>query len=132
MSEVQSKGTVLLIDNNEKQNNSNRQALEFRLFKVYTATTYSEARGMIYDLKPDIILMEAELPDGDGFSFCEEVDGTTTASIIFLTSKSDHADEMKGIKLGAYDYIKKPFYKDLMVARVEAVMRRRKRSVGGW
>jgi len=125
-------GTVLMVENDRRTINANRRALEFRRFMVYTATTYNEAHNMIHDLQPDIILMEAELPDGDGFSFCEEVYGTTTASIIFLTFKSDKTDEIKGLKLGAYDYIKKPFNKDLMVARVEAVMRWRKRSVGRW
>ena len=129
---MDSSGTVLMVENDSRTINANRKALEFRRFKVHTATTYSEAHGMIYDLRPDIILMEAELPDGDGFSFCNEIYGTTTASIVFLTVKADLADEMKGLTLGAFDYIKKPFNRDLMVTRVEAVMRRRKRSAGGW
>jgi len=125
---MDSSGVILMVENDRRIANSNRRALEFRRFTVYTATTYSEAHGMVYDLQPDIILMEAALPDGDGFSFCKEISSTTAVSIVFLTAKSNLADELKGLTLGAYDYIKKPFNRDLMVTRVEAVMRRRKRS----
>jgi len=90
-----------------------------------TATSYSEARTILNEAEPDIIIMEVILPDGNGFNFCTEISSRTGASIVFLTVKSDKKDMIRGIKLGCDEYIQKPFCKDVMIARIEAVMRRR-------
>ena len=121
-------GVILLVDNDVRLNKENRRALEFRRFTVHTVGSYEEADNLLFDLRPDIIMMEAVLPDGDGFAFCEKIYGTTSASIIFLTVKSDTDDMVRGFKSGGNEYITKPVYRDLMVARVENIMRRRHRE----
>jgi DNA-binding response OmpR family regulator len=120
-------GVILLVDDDVRLNNSNRRALEFRRFTVHTATSFTEANRLLFELNPDIIMMEAILPDGDGFDFCTRIYGTTTASIIFLTAKTSADDVVRGIKTGGDEYIEKPCYRDIMIARVENVMRHRKR-----
>ena len=93
-------GTVLLIDNDSDQNISNRGVLERERYTVHTATAYAQARALIQEANPDIIVMEAELPDGDGFAFCQEIRSQTTAFILFLTSKTGSNYSSMGFKVG--------------------------------
>ena len=120
-------GTVMLIDNDPYQNNAMRYEFKLQGYSVLTATSFGEARAMLEDNEPDLILMEADLPDGDGFDFYKEIRGRTSASIIFLTVKSDNKDMVRGLKMGVDEYIMKPFDKDVMLARVEVVMKLRKK-----
>jgi DNA-binding response OmpR family regulator len=74
-------------------------------------------------------LLDVNLPDGDGFSFCKEITATCNAHIIFLTAKSEHEDMLKGLTTGGDDYICKPFHMAELLARVESAMRRRNKSI---
>jgi DNA-binding response OmpR family regulator len=120
---MENNGTILLVDNDFYLNNTNQNEFYRRGYVVLTATSYNEARTILNESKPDIIITEIVLPDGNGFSFFSEI--STEASIVFLTILSDKKDMIKGIKLGCDEYIQKPFCKDVMIARVEAIMRRR-------
>ena len=122
---MENKGTILLVDDDFYLNNTNQNEFYRRGYSVLTATSYSEARTILNESEPDIIIMEVVLPDGNGFNFCNEIISRTEASIVFLTVKSDKKDMIKGIKLGCDEYIQKPFCKNVMIARVEAIMRRR-------
>jgi DNA-binding response OmpR family regulator len=122
---MKNKGTILLVDNDLYLNNISQNEFYRRDYAVLTATTYRDARQILNKTEPDVIIMEMALPDGNGLEFFEEITGQTTASVIFLTSQSACCDMISGIKLGCDEYISKPFSKDVMVARVEAVMRRR-------
>jgi len=122
---MENKGTILLVDDDFYLNNTNQNEFYRRGYSVLTATSYSEARTILSESEPDIIIMEVVLPDGNGFNFCNEIINHTRASIVFLTVKSDKNDMIRGIKLGCEEYIQKPFSKDVMVARIEAIMRRR-------
>jgi DNA-binding response OmpR family regulator len=122
---MENKGTILLVDDDFYLNNTNQNEFYRRGYSVLTATSYGEARTILSEAEPDIIIMEVALPDGNGFSFCTEITSRTEASIVFLTAKSDKEDIIEGLKLGCAEYIQKPFSKDVMVARIEAVMRRR-------
>lgn len=122
---MENKGTILLVDDDFYLNNANQNEFYRRGYVVLTATSYSEARTILNKAEPDIIIMEATLPDGSGFSFCHEISCHTGASIVFLTIKSDKKDMIKGIRLGCDEYIQKPFSKEVMIARIEAIMRRR-------
>ena len=121
-----SNGTILLIDSDSSQNISNRGALERRRYTVYTATAIAEARRILGRLKPDMIVMEAALPDGDGFAFCREIRGQTSAYILFLTCKGDSEDTKLGFSAGGDMVMTKPFLMPELMARVEAAMGRRR------
>ena len=118
------KGTVLIIDNDLNQNISIRGALERQRYKVHSATNYSEGRRMIHEALPDVIVMEAVLPDGDGFVFCQEIRGQTTAYILFLTSRVGNEESLEGLRCGGDMYIAKPFHMPELVVRVDTAMRR--------
>jgi DNA-binding response OmpR family regulator len=119
------KRTVLLVEDNEALNEGNRRALEAAGYNVMAARSLREARECLARRDPDIILLDILLPDGNGITFCEEIRPLTIAHIIFLTSRKEHEDQLRGMSCGGDDYITKPFKLDLMLARVSSAMRRR-------
>jgi DNA-binding response OmpR family regulator len=119
------KRTVLLVEDNEALNEGNRRALLAAGYDVMAARTLKEARECLARGDPDVILLDILLPDGNGMDFCEEIRPAATAHIIFLTSRKEHEDQLRGMSLGGDDYITTPFKLDLMLARVSSAMRRR-------
>ena len=124
-SQLQNRGTILLVEDNKKLNDANARALKLMGYDVHTALTLSEARDVFAQIIPDIILLDVMLPDGDGFSFCEEIRDKTQAHILFLTAKTEHEDMVKGLKTGGDDYITKPFHPEALMTKIDAAMRRR-------
>jgi DNA-binding response OmpR family regulator len=121
-------GVVLLVEDNEKLNAANARALRLRGFETHTELTLGEARAALCVLKPDVILLDVTLPDGDGFDFCAEIKDSVDAHILFLTAKTEYADRVRGLSGGGDDYITKPFHPEELMARIESAMRRRSRS----
>ena len=74
--------------------------------------------------KPDLMILDVMLPDGDGFSLMEQLRTFTDVPVIFLTAKDEAADKLAGLGLGADDYISKPFMPQELLLRVYAVLRR--------
>ena len=86
---------------------------------VLTAASVKEAVMVAKQEKPDLMILDVMLPDGDGFSLMEQLRTFTDVPVIFLTAKDEAADKLAGLGLGADDYISKPF-----MPRVYAVLRR--------
>ena len=122
---LENHGVILLVEDDIDLNNANRRALELRRHTVHTAMTLAQARRLLDETEPDIILLDVMLPDGSGFAFCHEIRRRTQAHILFLTAKSEHEDLVRGLATGGDDYITKPFHARELLARVEAAMRRR-------
>ncbi|MDR2108266.1 MAG: response regulator transcription factor [Coriobacteriales bacterium] len=120
------KGNILLVEDNADLNRANRRLLALQGYTVRVALTAAEARRQLAVLEPDVILLDVMLPDDDGFCLCDEIRRTTSAHIIFLTAKTEHADLVRGLACGGDDYIMKPFHHDELLARVEAAIRRRR------
>ncbi len=119
------RGKVLLVEDNAELNANNSRALKMMGYDVHPALTLAAAREYLAGTDPDIILLDVMLPDGDGMDFSGEIRGATRAHILFLTAKTEQADILRGLALGGDDYITKPFHPKELLARVEAVMRRR-------
>jgi DNA-binding response OmpR family regulator len=116
--------TVLLVEDNPKLNEINRRALEKAGCAVLTALTLHEARAYMAQNAPDVILLDVMLPDGDGINFCGEIRDATDAHILFLTSKTEYENRVRGLETGGDDYITKPYKLEEMLARVNAALRR--------
>jgi DNA-binding response OmpR family regulator len=120
------KGVVLLVEDNVQLNTANSRALRLHGYETHTAQTLSGARGLLSQMEPDVILLDVMLPDGDGVDFCAEIRGKTQAHILFLTAKTAGGDRVRGLLTGGDDYIMKPFHPAELMARIAAVMRRRR------
>jgi len=123
---MNNQGKVLLVEDNRNLNTANLRALKMRGYSVLAALTLEEARKHLMNNNPDVILLDVVLPDGNGFDFCSEIRENTNAHILFLTSRTEHEDRVKGLLTGGDDYITKPYHPEEMLARVAAAMRRRK------
>ena len=94
-------------------------------------TSAQEAIRYIESNKVDLILLDVMMPEMDGWDACHEIRKNGDIPIIMLTARSEKIDVVKGLKMGADDYISKPFDEDELMARIEAVIRRQKGSGGG-
>ena len=115
---------IMLIEDNEKLNIVNTRALKTAGYEVLVSTNLKDARDMLKETDPQVILLDIMLPDGDGLVFCDEIRSQTKAHIILLTSKREHETLIQGFSLGADDYIKKPYKLDELLSRVASAMRR--------
>lgn len=92
--------------------------------EVACAGTLAHARKIFEAEKPDAILLDLNLPDGDGMEFCREIRRTSRTPILMLTARDMETDEVQGLLSGADDYLTKPFSLAVLKARLDAVLRR--------
>lgn len=98
---------------------------------VYLAVDGKEAFEQFDQASIDFIILDIMLPDFSGWEICEKIRESSDVPIILLTARSNETDVLKGLKLGADDYIKKPFSPKELVARIETVNRRVKKDIEG-
>lgn len=91
---------------------------------VKTAQTVREAREVFNIFEPDIAILDVMLPDGNGYDLVQAFHQTLNIPIIFLTAKGEDNDRLRGLSLGADDYIVKPFLPQELILRMEAILRR--------
>ncbi|MCF6369663.1 response regulator transcription factor [Rhizobium halophilum] len=99
-------------------------------YRTTKASTGLTALTHVQRLQPDLILLDIGLPDIDGFDLLTKVRGNSTVPVIFLSAMDDSTDKLLGLKLGADDYVTKPFNPQEVVARVGAVLKRTKGIAG--
>ena len=92
--------------------------------QVIAAYTGEEAVSLALSERPDLIILDIALPDVDGFEVCRRIREFSDAPILMLTAKDDEMDKVRGLELGADDYITKPFGHLELMARIRAVLRR--------
>src|SRR5207249_6195325 len=102
-------------------------ALENSGYRVTAVDTGSEAKALIEHVHPDLILLDLMLPDTDGLVLTTALKGLTNAPIIICSARTEQVDRVLGLKLGADDFVAKPFDLDELEARIEAVLRRASR-----
>lgn len=93
-------------------------------FDVICAKTIKEAREIIRNPEVNLVLLDAMLPDGDGFDFCREIREKKDIPIIFITACDEEANVVQGLDLGGDDYITKPIRLNELISRINAVVRR--------
>ncbi|MGL5084653.1 MAG: response regulator transcription factor [Clostridium sp.] len=113
---------VLVVEDEFSINDILRFSLEEEGFEAFGAYNCKEARLAINEFKPDVVLLDVMLPDGNGFELCEEF--TDKAFVIMVTARGESIDRIRGIEIGADDYISKPFEIKEIIARINALFRR--------
>lgn len=100
-------------------------------FQVARAGTATEARSQLEDFRPELVLLDLMLPEGDGFQLCEAIASRRDhPPVIVLSARNSGTDKIRGLDLGADDYVTKPFALDELLARIRAVLRRHDSAVG--
>ena len=119
---------ILIIEDDETLNEGIAMTLEEEETLVFRADCLKEGKRLFEEQQPDLILLDVNLPDGDGFTFCKELRQQSDVSIIFLTANDMELDIVRGLEMGGDDYITKPFSLMVLRARVRTVLRRRSES----
>jgi DNA-binding response OmpR family regulator len=99
-------------------------AVQWREVDLLSAGTGKEALELVERESPDLVLLDVGLPDMDGFKVLEELRFFSDVPVIMLTARDDTIDKVKGLELGADDYVTKPFNHLELLARIKAVLRR--------
>lgn len=118
--------TILLVEDEMRIARWTQAYIEKAGYKCLWANNGKEALLMARREQPDLIVLDLMLPGIDGWTVCEELRGESDVPIIMLTAKSGEQDIIQGLKLGADDYVKKPFQPAELIARIEATLRRAK------
>jgi DNA-binding response OmpR family regulator len=121
---------ILVVDDEERMVRFIRLNLEHDGFQVSEAFNGKEAIQKIRDVTPDLILLDVMMPDLDGFEVLETVREVSQVPVIMLTAKGEEDDRVRGLELGADDYVTKPFSPRELVSRVKAVLRRTESASG--
>ena len=116
--------TVALVDDDRNILTSVGMALEAEGYTVQKYNDGAAALQGLQDNPPDMAIFDIKMPRMDGMELLRRIRQKTDLPVIFLTSKDDEIDELFGLKMGADDFVKKPFSQRLLVERVKAVMRR--------
>lgn len=121
---------ILVVDDEERMVRFIRLNLEHDGFQVSEAFNGKEAIQKIRDVTPDLILLDVMMPDLDGFEVLETIREVSQVPVIMLTAKGEEDDRVRGLELGADDYVTKPFSPRELVSRVKAVLRRTEGATG--
>lgn len=119
---------ILLVEDNETIIMGLKYSLEQENFRVITAKNVEESREKIKQEQIDIVLLDVSLPDGNGFDLYKNNIKEKNISSIFLTAKDEEDNIVKGLELGAEDYITKPFSIKELMARINRIILRNKKN----
>ena len=122
---------ILVVDDEERMVRFIRLNLEHDGFRVTEAYKGSQAIDRLRSALPDLVLLDVMMPDMDGFEVLKIIREISNVPVIMLTAKGEEDDRVRGLELGADDYITKPFSPRELVSRVRAVLRRTESSSGG-
>src|SRR5215467_8867150 len=121
---MKEKSTIALVDDERNILTSLGMALEAEGYKVRTYSDGAAALEALSEEPADLAILDIKMPRMDGMELLRRLRQQTDVPVIFLTSKDEEIDELFGLKMGADDYIAKPFSPRLLVERVKAVLRR--------
>jgi two-component system KDP operon response regulator KdpE len=115
---------VLVVDDEPRMIRFIRMNLELEGWEVVEATDGQIALNKVRDSMPDVVVLDVMMPDLDGFETLRLLREISTIPVIMLTAKGEEDDRVRGLELGADDYVSKPFSPRELVSRVKAVLRR--------
>ncbi|MGW8956554.1 response regulator transcription factor [Paenibacillus sp. NPDC055715] len=120
------RSTILIIDDDEKIVSMLRRGLAFEGYEVLTAANGAEGLNKMLTAEPDVVVLDVMMPQLDGFEVCRRMrEGGSTVPVLMLTAKDEVENRVKGLDLGADDYLVKPFALEELLARVRALLRRK-------
>lgn len=124
------KSKILVVDDESRMRKLVRDFLVKSQYEVVEAADGAEALDLFFEQNDiDLVILDVMMPKMDGWQVCREIRAYSKVPIIMLTAKTDERDELMGFELGVDEYITKPFSPKILVARVEAILRRSGQAV---
>lgn len=115
---------IFIVEDERKLRQELMSLLEKSGFECRTTEDYKDAAAVILDASPDLVLLDINLPDADGFNICREIRQDSEVPIIIVTSLESNMDEVFGFHVGADDFITKPYSVHVLMARIERLLKR--------
>lgn len=115
---------ILVVDDDPAIRNLIHRFLSKQNYQMESAADGKTAMATFEQFNPDLVILDVNLPDANGYNLCQEMQSRTNVFVLMLTSRTDEADKIKGFSQGADDYITKPFSLGELGVRVEALLRR--------
>lgn len=119
---------ILLIEDNDAILKGLEYTLEKEKYHIFSASNFKEASFFLTKEKIDLVILDITLPDGNGFTFYENTLKKQNIKTIFLTAKDEEDDIVKGLNMGAEDYLTKPFKTRELLARINKIFLREKKE----
>ena len=116
--------TIMIVDDNEQLQNEIGNLLISNRYSILKPTDFNKISQTVKDSSPDLILLDINLPNNDGFKICTEIRSFSNIPIIFITSRNTNIDELMSITLGGDDFITKPYNTQILLARINALLKR--------
>ena len=120
--------TILIVEDEEEVLAINARFLKRRNYNVLTATCLEDARVILAEHAPNLIVLDVMLPDGSGYDLCSEFRKKSDASVLFLTGKKETSDRIKGLTTGGDYYLTKPYDFDEFLAVLQSLLRREQQT----
>jgi DNA-binding response OmpR family regulator len=118
------KPLILMVEDEKELARFNARFLTRKGYEVLLAFNAAEARALAREHKPDLFVLDVILPDGNGFSLCEEFRAVSDAPMLFLAGKKEPEDEMAGLTAGGDYYMRKPYEREQLLAAIQSLLRR--------
>ncbi|MBP2021643.1 DNA-binding response OmpR family regulator [Clostridium punense] len=115
---------IFIIEDNHSLRKLVKEELERYSYEVYETDNFKNILEQVQVIKPDLILLDINLPYYDGFYICRTIRRTMTIPIIIISSRDTVMDQVMGLEFGADDYITKPFSMDILMAKIKTILRR--------
>lgn len=122
---------ILIIEDEPDIADFIRRGLQLKGFEVEVAQTGQKGLEIAHTSIPDVVILDLMLPDADGIDICRELRSTGELGIVILTARSQVGERIRGLDAGADDYLPKPFAFEELLARIRAVLRRRRVQTEG-
>lgn len=119
---------ILIIEDDSGLGRGISFALEQEGYETAAVKTIAEGKRLLEKEMPDAVLLDLNLPDGDGIDFCRELRERSDLPVLMLTARDMEVDEIMGLKSGADDYITKPFSLSVLKVRLEKILQRKKQT----
>ena len=118
------RGRVLVVDDDSDIRNLVRELLERQGYDVTDAANGRDGLRAFYASTPDVVVLDVGMPEMDGFETLERIRDLSDVPVIMLTARAAELEKVRGLKAGADDYVTKPFGRQELLARIEAMLRR--------
>lgn len=115
---------ILLIEDDRALFQEIKERLSGWSYEVYGTTNFDQVMQQFTAVKPDLVLIDIQLPKYDGFHWCRMIRSHSNVPILFLSSRDHPMDMVMAMQLGADDFVQKPFHFDVLVAKIQAILRR--------
>lgn len=115
---------LLLIEDDASLFHEIRERLTQWSYEVHGVTDFGDVMGDFTRVKPDLVIIDIQLPRFDGFHWCRMIRSHSNVPIIFLSSRDHPTDMVMSMQLGADDFVQKPFHFEVLIAKIQAILRR--------